>query len=90
MSNNRNEGLNDYYESLTGFDQKIYFANEIHRRKHVGVKMVDDEQLVKLASCKRGQHKYLIGEFNYNILNNEDYAEKFSYTTVDKRSPAEA
>ena len=32
----------------------------------------------------------MIGEYDYNILTNEDYADKFCYTSIDKRMPAEA
>jgi len=33
MALRRNEQLSPYYESLTGFDQKKFFANEIYRRR---------------------------------------------------------
>ena len=43
MTEKRNESLNSYYESLTGVDQKKFFANEIYRRRNLKVKIIDDE-----------------------------------------------
>ena len=69
MGNTKNEKLSGYYNSLTGFDQKIFYATEVHNRKNLQMKTLDDEKLYKLATSKRGK-KFLIGEFNYNMLTN--------------------
>ena len=80
------EGLNPFFSSLSAYDQKTWYANEVYRRKKMGIVTLADHSLEVMRSAKRKcKTKEVIGIHNYEILSNYDYAHSFGYTSIEMR-----
>jgi len=78
------ENIGSFWESLTGDDQKIWYANEVYGRSQYGISSVNDEALERLRKTdrrkvKQEKHtkKYIQGDSRYDILSNYKYQEQF-------------
>lgn len=80
-----NENPGNYWGSLSGMDQKRWFTEELMLRKWFNISLIDDVALRKLRLTKHSKKK-ISGSVNYQILNNYLYAEKFMYTTLERRT----
>lgn len=80
------EGLNPFFSSLSAFDQKTWYADEVYRRKKMGIVTLADHSLEVIRSAKRKcKTKEVTGIHNYEILSNHDYAQLFGYTSIEMR-----
>ena len=79
------ENIGAFWASLTGDDQKIWYANEAYGRSQYGISSVNDEALERLRTtdrraAKQDKHhakKYIQGDSRYDILSNYKYQEQF-------------
>ena len=82
------EEIGFYWDSLTGDDQKIWYASEVYSKHMYGIKSVDDDALEKLrtrdrrdkavkelttSSGKVVKPKHIEGDSRYDILCNITY-----------------
>ena len=74
-----NENLGDYWQCLTGIDQKRWLAKQVRNRKCLNIRQLDDDQLTKLRTAKRGSN-WIHNICNYDILSNFAYADALNYT----------
>ena len=70
------EGLDPYWNCLSGSQQKILYATEVYYKNKFGIKNFDDEQMEKLRTGQK-MKKEIDGEPNYDILQNTLYQDKF-------------
>lgn len=79
------ENLGNYWKCLSGIDQKRWFTKEIHLRKTLKIRTLDDYNLSLLSHSLRG-HKTISNLCNYDILSNDRYADAFFYTKMECRA----
>lgn len=78
------ECIGNYFESLPGLTQKRWYVTELQNRYYMGKSTINDDSLRLLQSSKRCQ--CVIKNFpNYNILENDIYADAMFYTKLEKR-----
>ena len=53
-----NEGLNYYWESITGPQQKLWYTSECYQRKALGIKTIDNTACEHLRTAQRQQHYF--------------------------------
>ena len=78
------ENLGSYWNIIPGADQKRWYTKELHCQKNLKIKTLDNENLKRLQTGKRGQ-KYLMNIPNYDILSNYRYCDLFFYMQMDRR-----
>lgn len=79
-----NENLGDFWECLSGIDQKKWFAMELHHQDKLRQRTLSAEQLRALGQSRR-KDKLINSLCNYHILENQKYADMFFYTPIDRR-----
>ena len=79
------EDLGNYWKCLSGIDQKRWFAKEVHLRRCLKIRTLDDYNLSLLSHSVRG-HKMISNLCNYDILSNDRYADAFFYTKMECRA----
>ena len=73
-----NEMLPNYWEAISGFYSKVWYATEVHNRRHCNVQRLSDDALEKLRTAKRDEHAQCIrNNCNYDILFNMYYQQMF-------------
>lgn len=82
-----NENIGNYYQSLSGLDQKRLYCREIHTRHSLNMKTMSNENLAILGSCSRA-HQQIKGCVTYDVINNLNYTDKIFYTLMEKRNIA--
>jgi hypothetical protein len=75
---NIDENLGKYWECIPGMKQKRWFTKETHLQEHLKIKTLNDVSLQLLRTSKRG-NKFISNIFNYDILQNQVYADLFFY-----------
>lgn len=97
------EAIGYYWDSLTGDDQKIWYASECYSNHMYEIRSVDDDTLVKLytsdrrkapaldtsVSKKGHKPKYIQGDSRYDILSNLKYQQQFQYISIEARNEVE-
>ena len=69
-----NEGLPNYWNAISGIEQKLWYATEIYNRQHLKMQNISDDALENLRTHKRHKDmKFIKGVSNYNILSNMSY-----------------
>jgi hypothetical protein len=82
------EGLGSYWECLDEHDRKVWYLDETHMRKNLGLITLDDDSLEKLKSGPIGK-RTIADTPNYEIVTNAKYAEQFQYCPIDFRDSPE-
>ena len=80
-----NENLPAYWSCIPGEEQKVWYTKEVYLREVMDLKTIDEKQLEKLRTFKRGKKKFA-GSVNYDILSNRFYADAFQYQSMDARN----
>lgn len=84
------ENLANYWQAISGIEQKLWYSNEVYDRYNTGVQAMSDEALEKLRTSQRSKHKkHIKGNANYKVLFNMQYQQKFQYQPLDERNEAE-
>lgn len=78
------EDLGNYWKCLSGMDQKRWFAKELYNRNKLNIKTLDDYNMSVLSVSGRDK-KIISNVCNYDILQNEKYADMFFYTQMERR-----
>ena len=79
-----NEHIGNYYECLSGLDQKRLFTREVHARSNLKIKTMSNENLAILCQSQRS-YKQIKGSATYDVTNNVNYTDKIFYTLMEKR-----
>ena len=74
-----NENLGNYWKCISGIDQKRWYAKELYLRYTQKIRTIDDYNLTLMGLSGRGD-KCISNTCNYDILQNEKYADAFFYT----------
>lgn len=90
------EYLPSYWEAISGYQSKIWYATEVYNRKNCSVQRLDDDSLEKLRTVRRenknktGQPgcslKFIRDNYNYDILSNIYYNQFFCYSVMNDRN----
>ena len=80
-----NENLGNYWKCISGLDQKRWFTKEIYLRNTQKIRTIDDYNLTLMGLSGRGE-KCISNTCNYDILQNEKYADAFFYTQMERRT----
>lgn len=78
------EGLGEYWSLISGNDRKRWFAKEVHLRHWFGVKILDDDQLEKLRTSKKGK-KTFASIYNYDPLSDYRFCDSLHYQKMEQR-----
>lgn len=74
LSQGINEMLPNYWDAISGFYSKIWYATEVHNRTHCNVQRLSDDALERLRTAKRDENsKSIRNNCNYDILFNIHY-----------------
>lgn len=82
------EGLGTYWECLDEHDRLVWYLDETHLRKQLGITTIDEDAYNLLKDGKPGK-KQMRTTPNYEIVTNSRYAEKFQYVPIDFRDTEE-
>ena len=82
------ENLGSYFECLRKVDKQLWLLDEKHNRQELGFNAIADYSLDHIKESKSG-HRLINVAYNYEILLNIRYAEKFSYTQIEYRDTEE-
>ena len=80
-----NENLGNYWKCISGIDQKRWFTKEIYLRSKLKIRTIDDMNLTLMGNTGRDE-KCITNTCNYDILQNEKYADAFFYTQMERRT----
>lgn len=80
------QSISDYWTSLRGLDQKRWFTKEIYLRNALKIRTITDAALDKLRKSKRKKDSLIENDVSYDILNLNSYADRFFYSTIDRRT----
>ena len=71
--------MGTFWNCLSAYDQKLWYANEVHLRQELQMKTMKDEslELLRTESCYHGA--VIKGCPNYDLLTNVYYTDKFQY-----------
>lgn len=91
MGQDVREPIGSYWESLTGDDQKIWYASEIYSKFRFQISSVEDDALENLRTKDRRKAdkidgkkpQYIEGDSRYDILSNLNYQQEFQYISVE-------
>lgn len=91
------EQIGSYWDSLTGDDQKIWYASEIYSKYRFGITSVNDDALELLRTKDRRKApkikgkvaKFIEGDSTYDILKNVTYQQDFQYNSIEQRNELE-
>lgn len=85
------ENIGSFWESLTGDDQKIWYASEIYSKFRFGISTVEDDALEKLRTMDRRKApkvnnkkpKHIEGDSRYDLLASINYQQDFQYISIE-------
>ena len=80
-----NENLGNYWKCIPGIDQKRWYTKELYLRYTQKIRTIDDYNLTLMGLSGRGD-KCITNACNYDILQNEKYADAFFYTQMERRT----
>lgn len=79
-----NEEIGDFFSSINGSEQKIWYASEIYRRKLIGSTSLNKENL-ELLRTSNVDRKTISGPLTYHLLNDFEYKKDFLFKSIDHR-----
>ena len=79
-----NENLGNFWNCISGIDQKKWYATELHHQKKLRLLTLNENQMKKLSESSRGE-TLISGNCSYHILDNSKYTDWFFYTPVDRK-----
>lgn len=83
---NLDEDLAPYFNSLSGSEQKVMYANEVYYRNAHEIKTISDEALEKLRTCKNKGSKYCISTTpSYYIFDNMFFQDSLQFMPMNYR-----
>jgi len=82
------EGLGTYWECLNAHDRYVWYLDEVHMQRNLGISTLGPEAFEILKDGKAGK-KTMGTTPNYEIISNPRYAEAFQYVPVDYRDTEE-
>lgn len=82
------ENLGTYTKCLGRFNRKAWKIEELHMRKNLGIRTLDDEMMMDLKN-KQIHNKIIRTCHNYSITTNPKYAAMFQYTPIEMRDTEE-
>lgn len=82
------EGLGTYWECLDKHDRRVWYLDETHMQKNLGITTLDAKAYRILKEDKPGK-KTMPTTPNYEIVSNPRYAAAFQYVPIDFRDTEE-
>jgi len=82
------EGLGSYWACLDEHDRRVWYLDETHSRKNLGITTLDEYAYNQLKEGKPG-NKLMGTTPNYEMVSNPRYAEAFQFVPIDFRDTEE-
>lgn len=79
-----NENLGNFWNCISGIDQKKWYATELYHQKKLRLLTLNEDQMKCLSQSQRGE-KLINSNCSYHILDNSKYCDWFFYTPVDRK-----
>ena len=77
--------MTPYFKTLSGQDQKAWYARNLHQKRALGIDKYSAETSELLRTSLNSGRNMIYGIPNYEILSNHYYRAAFNYTTLEFR-----
>ena len=78
--------MTPYFKTLSGQDQKAWYARNLHLKRALGIDKYSAETSELLRTSLNSGRNMIYGIPNYEILSNHHYRAAFNYTTLEFRN----